>query len=133
MAEPELDKPEIWLTLSDGKMAEADDLLKLGHWRGVVSSAYFTMFYAAKAALVTVGIDLRKHSGLGPNLSEHFVKTGILDQRFNRMRMQAMRARELSDYDPGETVNEDGAKQALANANAFVSEIKKMLAHKNQE
>lgn len=114
-------------------MAEANDLLKLGHWRGVVSSAYFTMFYAAKAALVSVGVDLRKHSGLGPNLSEHFVKTGILDQSFNRMLMQAMRARELSDYDPRATVNGHGAKQALANANAFVNEIKKMLAQKKQE
>ena len=35
MAEPELDKPEVWLTLSDGKMAEANDLLKLGHWHGL--------------------------------------------------------------------------------------------------
>lgn len=127
MAEPELDEPAIWLTLSDGKMTEAKDLLRLGHWRGAVSAAYYTMFYAAKAALISVGVDLRKHSGLGSNLAEHFVKTGKLDQRFNQMLMQAMRARELSDYDPHEAITQAGAEQALANADAFVAAIKQIV------
>ncbi len=124
---PELDKPEVWLSLSAGKLAEAKDLLRLEHWRGTVSSAYFAMFYAAKAALVSVGVDVQKHKGIGSNLSEHFVKTGLLDQDYNRLLMQAMRAREISDYDPHETITEAGAQQAVANAEKFVEAIKKVI------
>ena len=125
---PELDKPEIWLTLSTEKLAEAKDLLRLQHWRGTVSSAYFAMFYAAKAALASVGVAVHKHKGIGSNLSEHFVKTGVLDQDYNRLLMQAMRAREISDYDPHETITESGAQQAVANAEKFVVAIEKIIA-----
>jgi hypothetical protein len=127
MDDAELDQPALWLTLAEGKLAEARDVLRLGHWRGAVSGAYFTMFYAAKAALVSVGVEVRKHSGLGPNLSEHFVKTGLLDQNYNRMLMQAMRAREISDYDPHEVITQSGAEQAVANAEEFVAAIKKII------
>jgi uncharacterized protein (UPF0332 family) len=128
MARSELDRPEIWLALSDEKMAEAKDLLRLEHWRGVVSAAYFTMFYAAKAALVSVGVEVRKRSRLGPTLSEHFVKTGLLDSQYNHMLMRGMRARELGDYDPLEMITQAGAEQAVAQAEAFVAAIKVVTA-----
>ena len=127
MDKPELEQPAIWLVLSDDKMAEARDLLRLGHWRGAVSLAYYSMFYAAKAALVSVGVDLRKHRQAGSTLSEHFVRTGLLDQKFNRLLMKAMRARELSDYDPRQIVTEEDAKSALDNAEQFVKAIRKLL------
>lgn len=71
---------------------------------------------------------MRKHSRLGPSLSERFVKTGLLDSRYNRLLMLAMRARELGDYDPVEMITQAGAEQAVANAEAFVVAIKTMLA-----
>ena len=55
MAEFELEEVQTYLILAEEKLVVARDLLSLGHYRDVVAKAYYTMFYAAKAALLTAG------------------------------------------------------------------------------
>ena len=47
-----------------------------------VSRAYYAMFYAAKAALLSRGLDLRKHSASIAKFRELFVITGQVDPEY---------------------------------------------------
>ena len=127
MDEPELEKPEIWFDLADGKLAAARDMQRLGHYRETTSAAYFAIFYAVKALLTTVGVEIHKHSGVGPKFSEYFVKTGKLEQRYARLIGEALRAREESDYQPRAVITQDRAAQLLAEAEEFVSRTKQLV------
>jgi hypothetical protein len=43
-----------WLTLADEKIEVAQKLLDLGYFDDAASRAYYGMFYAAKAALLSI-------------------------------------------------------------------------------
>ncbi|HUV89152.1 MAG TPA: HEPN domain-containing protein [Anaerolineae bacterium] len=61
MAEFELEEVRVYLRLAEEKLVVARDLVNLGHYRDTVAKAYYAMFYAAKAALLTVGVgEVRK-------------------------------------------------------------------------
>ncbi len=46
------------------------------------SRAYYAVFYAMEAALLSKGLVFSKHSGVIRGFSEHFVKTGIMPKEF---------------------------------------------------
>lgn len=44
-----------------------------------VNRAYYAIFYAANALLVTKGLERSKHSGVIAAFRQHFVKTGLIE------------------------------------------------------
>lgn len=58
-------------------------LLDSGDMESSVSRAYYAMFYAAEAALVTKGLAFSSHKGVIAGFGEHFVKTGVFPNRLN--------------------------------------------------
>ena len=89
-----------WLTLAEEKLEVAQELFDLGYFDDATSRAYYGMFYAAKAALLSIGIDTKSHAGVLNQFSQHFIKTQKLDKRYGRMLALVMQARETSDYNP---------------------------------
>ncbi len=67
----------VWLTLAEEKLEVARELLDLSRFDDTVSKAYYVMFYSAKAALLAVDVDLRRHSGVVSQFSQRFVKGGM--------------------------------------------------------
>lgn len=65
---------------------------------GAISRAYYAAFHAASALLISEGIEVRSHQGLGRMFSLHFIKTGILDSNFSRILSLAQKYREEADY-----------------------------------
>ena len=59
-------------------------LVEAGSYLGAINRFYYAAFYAAKALLVTKGIDSSKHSGVIALFQQHFVKTGLLDSPLPR-------------------------------------------------
>ena len=57
------------------KLSAAEDLFENGHYRDSVSRSYYAIFTAARALLVTKGLDSSKHSGVIALFNQHFVKT----------------------------------------------------------
>jgi len=49
-----------------------------GFYESAVNRAYYAIFYAANALLVTRGIARSKHSGVVGAFREHFVKPGLI-------------------------------------------------------
>jgi uncharacterized protein (UPF0332 family) len=64
-----------WLSLADEKIEVAHKLFELGYFDDATSRAYYGMFYAAKAILLSVDVDTRSHTGVLNQFSQQFIKT----------------------------------------------------------
>jgi len=66
-------------SLAEQALGTAQGNLASGDFRAAVNRAYYAVFYAASAMLLTRGVERRKHSGVIGAFREHFVKTGLID------------------------------------------------------
>lgn len=65
---------------------------------GAISRAYYAAFHAATALLISKGLEVKSHQGLGKMFSLHFIKTGLMDSKFSRILSLAQKYREEADY-----------------------------------
>ncbi|MCC6499504.1 MAG: HEPN domain-containing protein [Anaerolineales bacterium] len=123
----EMNSPATWLELAESKLDDARRIFEIGLYNDAVSRAYYAMFYAAKAALLSEGLDLRRHSSAVTKFRELFVITGRVDAEYLRYLGRAQSARERSDYAPFATLNKEGAEEIFNAASAFIGKIKELL------
>lgn len=64
-----------------------------------VNRAYYAIFYAANALLVTKGLERSKHSGVIAAFRQHFVKTGVIEVKYSDFYGVVMEDRHKGDYD----------------------------------
>ena len=129
MAEFELEEVQTYLILGEDKLVVARDLLRLAHYRDVVAKAYYAMFYAAKAALLTVGAgEVRRHRGVTSFFAERFVKTGKVDRRYGAILARALNDRIAADYHVEFEATEDLARQSIVDAEAFLAKAREIVA-----
>jgi len=128
--EPEkLKYVKIYLDLAAEKLDVARELLDLSRFDDTVSKAYYVMFYAAKAALLTAGIvDVHRHAGVISFFGERFVKTGKVDRRYAKILSRALDARLDADYDPKRRARSENAEQSIADAEAFLAKAQEIVA-----
>ena len=128
MAEYELEEVQTYLKLAEEKLVVARDLLRLGHYRDVVAKAYYTMFYAAKAALLTAGAGgVRRHTGVVSFFAQYFVKTGKIDRRYSTILTRALSERIAADYQIEFEATEDLARQSIADAEMFLARAQEVV------
>ena len=128
MAEFELEEVQTYLSLAEEKLIVARDLLMLKHYRDAVARAYYAMFYAAKAALLTVGVTgIRKHTGIVSFFAERFVKTGRIDRRYGVILARALNDRIAADYEAEFQADDGLARQAIADAEAFLTKARELV------
>ena len=115
--------------LNKGKRAlrAAETLLKGGDFDFSVSRAYYAMFYAAEAALLSKKISTSKHSGVISLLYEHFVKPGKLDKSLHQTLHEAFDLRQQGDYWSDSGISEETAQDLLKKARLFVATIENIL------
>jgi uncharacterized protein (UPF0332 family) len=123
----DLKAPKTWLELAEIKLGHAHRIFDIGLFDDAISRAYYAMFYAAKAALLTKGVDLRRHSASIAKFRELFVITGQVEAEYLRYLGQAQTARERSDYAPFAPVSHEGALEILQAAEAFIVRIKSII------
>lgn len=123
----DMNSPATWLELAENKLDNARRIFEIGLYDDAVSRAYYAMFYAAKAALLSEGVDLRKHSSAVSKFRELFVVTGRVDAEYLRYLGRAQSARERSDYAPFSPLSREGAEEILRIASAFIGEIRELV------
>ena len=100
-------------------------LLDAGDRDGACSRAYYAMFDAARAALITVGFapeDLKTHGSVIGQFGLHMVKTGLVAREVGKALNDVQEIRQLADYLPAEVPMEK-AEWAVEQARAFVSAV----------
>ena len=104
----------------------AERLLRDGDNDFAVSRAYYAMFYAAQALLLTKEIRRSKHSGVIAAFNERFVQSGELPRHlFLRLR-DGFEDRAEGDYGLAEITKEQ-AHAGIAAAREFLEEISRRL------
>ena len=79
-------------------LTAAKNLFEDGLFADSISRAYYAIFHAARAVLLTKEIDPDTHNGAISMFGLHFVKNGLIEERFGRIFNEAKDARELGDY-----------------------------------
>ena len=65
---------------SNEKLDAAKTLLREGFIDDAISRAYYSMFHAASAVLLSEGITVESHSALKTMFGLHFIKTGRIEK-----------------------------------------------------
>ena len=113
-----------WLKRADEYIRAAEHEFNGEFYARSVSTSYYAMFYAATAALLSVGVERSKHSGVVSAFGQHFVKTGKVPSDLGRILNQSMEDREESDYSATPLANHDVAQQHHDDAQRFVTAVK---------
>jgi len=94
----------------------------------IVNRAYYAVFYAALALLVTEDVEPNKHSGVLAKFDELFVRQGIFPKEMSRIIHHAFDMRQAGDYQKSRVITEEQADEILASAKEFVKAIEKKLS-----
>ncbi len=93
----------------------------------VVNRAYYSVFYAALALLVTEDVEPNKHAGVLAKFDELFVRQGIFPKEMSRILHHAFDMRQAGDYQKSKVITEEQAVEVLRSAEEFVDAIAKKL------
>ena len=127
-AEPaDLGDPRLWLALASEKLKAARKLTDDDFRDDAVSRAYYAMFYAAKAALLSVGVTVKTHGGVNSEFGRRFVKTGRIERRYQAMLSRAGEDRLRSDYAPKTRPPRESVERIIRDAEAFIAKAHELV------
>jgi len=115
------------LTRAKKALQAAKTLLENQLYEDCVSRSYYAVLHAAKAALVTVGIEPQSHYAVRRMFGLHLVKAGKIEKDFARILTAEQEDREIGDYDVHIEIEQDTAEKRVADAEVFVQRIEKYL------
>jgi uncharacterized protein (UPF0332 family) len=127
MTPEERERYQAFLIRADEEIQTVRDNIDNGHYHTAVSRAYYAMFYAATAILLTKNIVRSKHSGVSAAFGRDFVRTGEIDPMYHRLLLETFHERTRSDYNVSVSETRQQAETALQNAKNFVSMAKDFL------
>ena len=121
---------QIELYLDHAKKALQAAKLNIEHrfYATAINRAYYAIFYAASALLLTKGLAQSKHTGVIAAFREHFVKPGLIEAEYSDIYGDVMDARVDSDYEMTFAADLGTAESALTDARRFVERIVTYLA-----
>lgn len=102
-------------------------LSELNFFLDSLSKSYYAIFYAASAALESIGIKTKRHATTIQKFNECFVKNGKVDKEHYLTLSNAFRTRNLVDYELTWEAGEEEAKEQLKRAEEFIKTIEKLL------
>jgi uncharacterized protein (UPF0332 family) len=102
-------------------------LLDGGFRVDAASKAYYVMFHAAQALLLSVGKAYSSHRATAAAFAEVFVKTGKFPKEFHRRLTKAFDFRMGADYKSGFDIPEDKARELYEWAAEFLAAAEEYL------
>ena len=93
----------------------------------IVNRAYYAMFYAALAVLITIDRGSSKHMGVISIFDEQFVKQNIFPKEMSKMLHQAFEARQQGDYRDASNITIEKATKVLKSADEFIAIVEEKL------
>lgn len=119
-------RSEEMIDSAGARLRGARHALAAGDLDLAVSAAYYSMLYAARAALSEHEEHARRHGGTWGLFHRRFVATGAFDQALHSLAQQAQEAREDADYE-AKTPPAEEAKRYVEGAGDFLAAVKAML------
>lgn len=110
-------------------------LLRSGRpvWRAAVTRFYYCCLHAARAALLSEGLEPATHGGVRAELHRVFVVGGQLRRETARSLGDLQTLREDADYSREVTIAASDAERALADAREFAAGLGAILAERGHD
>jgi uncharacterized protein (UPF0332 family) len=118
------------LQKADDSIIQAGALLNIQQHFGAVNRAYYAIFYAALAILLTKDLGSSKHSGVLSLFDREFVKTNEVGRKWSKVFHDAFGQRATGDYAKLAEVTVQQAAKTIQNAEEFVAWAKEWLAER---
>ncbi len=115
------------LERSEASLQAARLLLASELFDDSASRAYYTIFHAASALLLSRGLSFNSHSGVLRAVSLNFVKTGELEKSLGRDINWLAELRQVGDYGEVRRVSSREANQAVQIASNFLGQVRAIL------
>lgn len=92
-----------------------------------VSRAYYAMLHAARALLLTEGLEARSHRGVGTLLHQHFIHSQRFPAELGRELSRCQDDREAADYDRFAVFEPDMGKRSVQLAEEFLGQCERLI------
>jgi len=93
-----------------------------------VSSSYYAVFHAARAAIWKHGLHAKSHRGTAQLFGKEYIKTGQLDSLYSDILTGHREKREMADYDPVDfNISVEETAVMIADARQFVDAVDDLL------
>lgn len=109
------------------KLESAKILLKEGRFDDAISRAYYSAFYATRALLLLLGVQVKTHEGLLSMFGLKVIKQGILPKEIGKYLSELHDARMNSDYSIIVYYDEDDAREYITKAEKIINAIKRVI------
>lgn len=120
------------LARSYEELAAAELLATNGFGAQAVSRSYYAAFYAAEAALLSLGETRAKHSGVVSAFGQLLVRDRGVDERAGRLLRSLFERRSQADYEVA-VVPAEEARQAVTDAAIVVETVDRWLRHASRD
>jgi uncharacterized protein (UPF0332 family) len=123
-------RPEILALLDKARASYRAAVLlsQQGYPDFAASRAYYAMFYAAQALLLSRELSFSSHAAVIAAFGREFVRSKDLDAKFHRYLIDAQDVRNVGDYGIGPGVREDQLEELLGWAQEFLGAADTLLA-----
>ena len=114
-------------------LREMEVLLSGRLYGGSISRAYYAMFHATCAILLTKDLEFSRHSAVISAFGHKFVRTGIIETAYHKMLTEAFEARQIAEYDIFKQIDKGFANKIADNAREFTKRIEQYLSISGHE
>jgi uncharacterized protein (UPF0332 family) len=114
------------LEKADAFLKDAETLLNAASYGSSANRSYYAMLAAARSLLILRGISTDTHEGVKTMLSREFIKTGLFPKQMGEI-FRSLQARRVdSDYGDYVEITKEEARDSMAKAKRFISEVKRL-------
>lgn len=108
-------------------LLDGEQLLKMGSVSAAANRFYYAVFHAIHALFVANGIQTKSHHGTNMQFHQHFIKTGIIEQKFGHFVAVMENMREKADYDVIYDVTREDLEALKPDAYELIQKIEQLL------
>ena len=112
-------------------LQQADMMCDLQQWDIAANRYYYACFHAVQALFIQKGLASRRHSGMLTQFGQHFIKTGIGEDRLGAFLHRMEQLREKGDYNCQFTVEKDELLTFVLPAHELITVIQNLTNDKD--
>lgn len=113
--------------LSEQALDDAVLLSGRGSLRAAQNRIYYALFYAAKAALLSLGEEPVTHRGVVALFGQEVVKSGLASREDGRFLADEQRKRYEADYEPETAFEPEEIEVSIERAQAFIGGMENLV------
>ena len=117
----------LWLEKADDALFSAELELSAGHANFAMNRLYYACFYAVTGLLLQGGKQFARHSAVKSEFVRNYIKSGLVDAKWNKFYQKLFDDRQEADYIPTATFETSDVSMHLQQAREFIALIRSLI------